>query len=111
NLYREDAREPLVPMAAEFGAPQWVFGLSTYAFAAAHIVCAFNERGTWRIGLLDRVGGAWRVLALPYSDIGYVQADGTRAVFVAAGPETLPELAALDVASGRCTVIRRSARA
>ena len=110
NLYREDRGEPLAPMAAEFGAPQWVLGLSTYAFAGPHIVCAFNERGTWRLGLFDRVHGTWRALALPYSDIGYVQADDARAVFVAAGPETLPELAALDVATGRCTVIRRSAR-
>jgi len=43
NLYRrrEGRIEPLCPMAAEFGRPQWVFGMSTYAFtSASRIICA-----------------------------------------------------------------------
>jgi hypothetical protein len=31
----------LAPMDAEFGEPQWMFGMATYAFAGAdRIVCA-----------------------------------------------------------------------
>ena len=35
NLYRlqDGTGEPLCPMAAEFGRPQWVFGMGTYAIA------------------------------------------------------------------------------
>lgn len=111
NLYRDAEREPLLAMAAEFGAPHWVFGLSTYAFATPHrIVCAYNERGTWRLGLFDAAARTWRALATPYNDIGHVQANARRAVFIAAGPTTLPEIVALDLATERLTVIRRSAR-
>src|SRR5262249_53174470 len=39
NLHRFDAAtraaEPVAPMAAEFGQPQWNFAMSTYAFAGA----------------------------------------------------------------------------
>jgi hypothetical protein len=35
------AIHPIAPMAAEFGQPQWVFGMSTYAFAGRdRVVCA-----------------------------------------------------------------------
>ena len=47
NLYRERGGriEPLHPMEAEFGEPQWVFGQSMYGFAAdGSIVCLFDQR-------------------------------------------------------------------
>ncbi|HZV93258.1 MAG TPA: S9 family peptidase, partial [Caldimonas sp.] len=46
NLHRlrDDAVEPLWPMAAEFGEPQWVFGMSTYGFdGRGRIVCSFLQ--------------------------------------------------------------------
>src|SRR5437660_2627914 len=58
NLYRqaESGVEPLVPLEAEFGQPQWIFGMSTYAFASATpasggcpLLCAFTQGGTWRL--------------------------------------------------------------
>lgn len=112
NLYRyRDGRdEVLLPQAAEFAGPHWVFGTSTFAFASPHlIVCAYNEGGTWRLGILDTARGAWRTVAAPYTDIGYVQANARRAVFLAAGPETLPEIVELDLATGRLRVLHRSA--
>lgn len=112
NLYRHQERAvvPLRPAAVEFGAPHWVFGLSTYAFAAPQsIVCAVNERGTWSLGMLDVQSRDWRALPTAYTDIGYVHADAERAVFVGAGPTTLPEIVELDFADERLEVIRRSA--
>ena len=58
NLYRCELEtrttRPLAPMAAEFGLPQWVFGLSTYAFAGPdRIVCAYSEAGLGRLAVLD----------------------------------------------------------
>ena len=56
NLYRwRDGRvEPLCPMPAEFGLPQWVFGMSTYAFESANrIVCTYIEKGYSRLAILD----------------------------------------------------------
>jgi hypothetical protein len=56
NIYRalKASVECLCEMNAEFAAPQWVFGLSTYAFASADtIVCAFVEKGIWKLGTID----------------------------------------------------------
>jgi dipeptidyl aminopeptidase/acylaminoacyl peptidase len=112
NLYRfhDDAVEPLLPRAAEFGAPPWVFGLSTYAFASnGRIVCAYNEQGRWQLAVVDGATGAWRTIATPYTDIGYLQAIGDRAVFLAAGPTALPAIVELDLSTERMEVLRHSA--
>src|ERR687895_709582 len=57
NLYclANDGRiEQVFEMEAEFGAPQWVFGMSTYAFeSAGHLVCTYNERGIWHLASID----------------------------------------------------------
>jgi hypothetical protein len=56
NLYRwrEGAIEALCPMEAEFGLPQWVFGMSTYAFESANrIVCAYLQQGFSKLAILD----------------------------------------------------------
>src|SRR5699024_4684379 len=52
NLYRVEAGGlvPLASMQAEFGLPQWVFGQSTYTFAAPEeIYCTYTESGMWRL--------------------------------------------------------------
>ena len=58
NLYGFDlatrTTRALAPMAAEFGAPQWSFGMSTYAFAGPdRIVCAYTQAGLGRLAVLD----------------------------------------------------------
>ena len=59
NIYRTsgEAVECLCEMEAEFGVPQWIFGLSTYAFVDANtIVCAFIEQGVWHLGTINTRG-------------------------------------------------------
>src|SRR5262249_22469775 len=62
NLYRHDlandAATALGAMEAEFGQPQWVFGMSTYAFAGAdRIVCSYIQNGLSRLAMLDLASG------------------------------------------------------
>ncbi len=62
NIYRWiDGRvEPVVEMDADFGVPQWVFGLSTYAFLpSGDIVCMFEQRASQKLGVIR--GGAGEV--------------------------------------------------
>ena len=67
NLYRWHAAgltagriEQLTDLPAEFGLPQWVFGMSTYGFASAErIICAYTQDGVWHLASLDtRIEGA-----------------------------------------------------
>lgn len=56
NIYRfrDGQVEALCDIAAEFGLPQWAFGMSTYGFASAErIICAYTQNGTWRLASLD----------------------------------------------------------
>lgn len=50
NLYRSN--EPICPLDAEFGLPQWVFGMSTYAFFDSKILAAYQQNGNWTLATL-----------------------------------------------------------
>ena len=110
NLYREEAGQavPLHRRDAEFGLPQWLFGMSTYGFADdGRILCAYCEGGTWHVGLLHR-DDRFAEVKTPYSQIDSVAVDGQQAVFRAAGPNELSALVRLDLASNQTEVLRRS---
>ena len=54
RLNKANSVEPVVEAEAEFGIPQWVFGMSTYAFESAErIVCSYVEKSIWRVGIID----------------------------------------------------------
>jgi len=111
NLHRWQggAVEPLCAMAAEFGLPQWNFGMSTYGFAdAVRLVCALAQGGTRRLAVLHTRTGEFRPLELPYVDVDSVQAAGGRAVFVAGTPTEVPAVVELDLGTRRCRVRRRA---
>ena len=110
NLYA--GSRPLAPMAAEFGRPQWVFGMSAYAFAGAgRIVASYVERGLARLALIDTATGALRPLDLPYTDISSVQAAGDRVVFRAGSATTPGAIVRLDLATGRAETLKQSTAA
>ena len=112
NLYGFElatrAIRALAPMAAEFGAPQWVFGMATYAFAAPdRIVCTYTQAGLGRLAVLDLPRGALRALDTPFTEFGSVRADGDRVVFRAGAPGHPASIVMLDLGSGRHTVLKQ----
>src|SRR5580765_1063251 len=86
NLYRERAGriEPLHAMAAEFGEPQWVFGLSMYGFAAnGSILCLYEQGGRSHLGRID-ASGAFAEIGTPYCSLRELQlGSGFAACFAA----------------------------
>ena len=82
NLYRCDLAsrkiDAVAPREAEFGQPQWVFGMSTYAFAGAgRLVCSYVSKG---LGTARRARPEFRRLTpldLPYTDYSSVRARAT----------------------------------
>jgi dipeptidyl aminopeptidase/acylaminoacyl peptidase len=111
NLYRwRDGKvEALAPREAEFGRPQWVFGMSTYAFATPQrIVCSYTTRGTWQLARLDTESGRLDVLELPFTDFSSVQASPTHLVCVAGAGTEAAAVIRLDLASGKFERLRRS---
>jgi len=111
NLYRwRDGRiEPLTEMEAEFGRPQWVFGMSTYAFESAdRIICTYVEQGTWHLASLDTATRRLEPIEIPYTEISYVRAGHGRVVFLAGSPTESASIVQLDLATRRLEVLRRS---
>ncbi|MEX1020954.1 MAG: prolyl oligopeptidase family serine peptidase, partial [Litorilinea sp.] len=111
NLYRwENGKSATVlPMQAEFGRPQWVFGVPTYGFADAdQLICSYTQDGVWYLGELEAATGALRIYELGYTNISTVTVTPEKAVFFAGGPREPALLAAMDLDTGALTVLRRS---
>jgi dipeptidyl aminopeptidase/acylaminoacyl peptidase len=111
NLYRwrEGQIEALCAKAAEFGRPQWVFGMSTYAFVSANrIVCAYAEQGTWHLASLDTQTRQLDAIETPYTQLSEIRSSGGT-VFLNAGSPTEPaSIVQLDLSTRQLTVLRRS---
>ncbi len=58
---------PLAPDAAEYGRPQWIFGMTTWCEAAAGLYAARTRDGVWSVGRVDGAAGAFRALELPFT--------------------------------------------
>ncbi len=112
NLYRlnsEQAIEPLSEMPAEFGMPQWGFGMSTYAFESAErIVCAYVENGLSRLTLLNTRTREFASIASPYTDLRYVRASQGQALMRAGSPTEAASIVRLDLEASTFAVLRRS---
>ena len=111
NLYRwrEDGIEALCPMEAEFGLPQWGFGMLTYAFESANrIVCAYIEQGFSKLAVLDRKTGELEKIESPFTRIDSVRAGPGQAVFIAASPTETASIVRFDLDNRRFETLRRS---
>jgi len=112
NLYRldGDAIAPLCPMEAEFGLPQWAFGMTTYAFAGAReLLCTYAVRGEWRLARLATDGGRLVPLELPFVSYTGLVASAGRAFFVGGAAAEPSALVEIDLASGAHAIVRRAA--
>jgi dipeptidyl aminopeptidase/acylaminoacyl peptidase len=114
NLYRaavDGEVECVVAIEAEFGVPQWIFGLSTYAFESAErIVCAFARKGIWQLGLIDSATGKLETIDTPYTEISYVRAARGRAVFRAGSPTEPFSIIDFDLRTRAAIVLQRTSR-
>ncbi|MDA0733204.1 MAG: S9 family peptidase [Chloroflexi bacterium] len=116
NLYRWDGHEvqpllpgPLLPVEAEFGKPQWVFAACCYGFdSAERIICAYNQRGSWRIASLDIASKRLEPIDIPYSEMGRgdLKVSAGKVVFEAGSPTKPMSLLRLDLNSGHLETLR-----
>jgi dipeptidyl aminopeptidase/acylaminoacyl peptidase len=113
NLYRvgpDRELEPLCPAEEEFGHPQWVFGMSTYAFLPGDRIACIHGRGPMqRLGILDP-GGSLTDLDLPFTAFSPPQlhAAGDRLACLAGAPGRATAVVLIDPAGGQVEVLRSS---
>ena len=112
NLQRiapnSDHAVPLIPMNAEFGRPQWVFAMSTWAeLSRGQLFCAYNVGGAWNAGLLTE-NGTFVPHNLPFCEISALTAHGNTVGLVAASSTEASGLFAYDMETRKLRLIRSS---
>ncbi|WP_454063459.1 prolyl oligopeptidase family serine peptidase [Candidatus Nitrospira salsa] len=111
NLYsfHNDHIEALYQLEAEFGAPLWNLGLSTYAFQDSHhIICAYTKKGTWHLGCLDTELHTLTSFDLPYTDIEGIQVKGNGVYCTASSPTEPTAFIRIDLITKKSEILHRS---
>ena len=111
NLYRRrgESVEALAPMEAEFGAPQWAFGMSTYAFLDDGRIAAIMSQDGIDHLVFVRPGEPIQIADLPYTAYGRrLRSTDNRLVFIAASPTESPAVVSFDVSTGHRDILGRS---
>lgn len=114
NLYRylQEKVELLLPMEAEFGSAQFVFGLTNYTFVPSNgswdIVAAYTQEGIDHLGILSLKKFTFTTFDLPYTSIKYVVSNERSVYFIGASPFEPPQIARLDLKSHKVEIIKKS---
>jgi dipeptidyl aminopeptidase/acylaminoacyl peptidase len=111
NLYRwsDEKIEALCPMEAEFGQPQWVFGMSTYAFESpGRIFCTYSLRGISHLASLDTSTLELEEIETEYTYISGVKASPGQVLFLAGSPTQKTAVVRRDLKDGTEEVLRYS---
>src|SRR5947209_675956 len=96
-------------MEAEFGMPQWIFGMSSYAFSSeTEIVCCYIERGISHLATIDTRSGELSPIESEYTDIQYLRAHGGQVVFRGGSPTAPVAIVQLDLSSRSFHIVRSS---
>lgn len=99
NLYREN--KPICPLDAEFGLPQWVFGMSTYAFFESKIVAAYHQNGNWTLATIPPL----TALNFPGSYFSQIRTGKGFAVFITGSATEGKSIVRLDLKTLKTEVL------
>ncbi|HET6443841.1 MAG TPA: S9 family peptidase [candidate division Zixibacteria bacterium] len=111
NIYRHQngTNECVCPREAEFGMPQWVFGMSTYAFLSeTQIICAYNQIGVWHLAKLDLETGLLDKIKQPYDAVFGLWGNSRKVVFKGASPKEPRSLIQIDRLSLQYDAVRQT---
>lgn len=112
NLYRyTETVEPLYQIAAEFGLPLWVFGMSTYGFISADkIICTYNKNGNFYLASLDTKTLNLEDIDTPYTAIDSLKVSGNQILFLGSSPTESSAIVQLNLDTGERKVLRNSSQ-
>ncbi len=111
NLYRwkNSKIEAIYPMEAEFGEPQWVFGMFTYDFLSpTKILCCYSQKGTWYLATVDSSSKELIPLGTTYTDFSDIRVGNGFGIFLAGSPTQPLSVIRMDTETERLEIIRQS---
>ena len=107
--YRDGIVEPICEMEAEFGRPQWIFGMSTYQFVSANqIICTYTQDGFWHLGSLDTLTRKLDRIETPYTSISNLQVIPGGVLFNASSSTESGSIVRLDLTTREFEIVCRS---
>jgi dipeptidyl aminopeptidase/acylaminoacyl peptidase len=118
NLYRLSAdtqdsssreAEAVYPLEAEFGQPQWLFRMSTYAFESERrLICSYTRNGSWSLAAVDLMTLGIQRVDTEFTDISSVRAAAGHVYFRGGSPTNSPAIVELELASGHAETLKVS---
>lgn len=108
NLYCYNGQEIrlVCPRSAEFAAPHWQFGMTTYGFSSAtEILSAYTEQGFWNLARINTSTGELQPLVTPYTEIDEVSVYGQQVLFCGGSAKLPMSVVLLDLTSGDIQVL------
>ena len=113
NLYRrghDGEVAALCPMAADFAAPLWVFGLSTYAWLdESRVLCLLQQSGLWRLGVLDAGSGRLQTVESGLTELAAAMAGPSSARFAGGSAGQAMALYEMDARTQAVRLVYRPA--
>lgn len=109
NLYRWNGEEveTILEIEAEFGQPQWVYGMSTYGFASPSSACCIYTRdGVWELGLLDLELGRLTTVKTDFSYLSQLRVTPEQVACVGGRADRPGVIALLDLWDESWTEVR-----
>jgi dipeptidyl aminopeptidase/acylaminoacyl peptidase len=111
NLYRhcETSANAVLVKNAEFGQPQWVFGMATYGFLPdGRIICSYREPGGSRIAIFSEPTGQLFPLDLPYTEVSNLRVSSDFLVFIGGAPDKPSSIVKVRVNPMTIEVLKQS---
>ena len=111
NIYRRADGEvrPVLEMEADFGLPQWVFGMSTYQpISSGSLIGSFTQEGIRRLVRIDTATGEMENLRIPYTDVDYIRGEGDQVFFLGASHAEPRSVVRMNLMKHRITVFKRA---
>ena len=111
NLYHWNNSNvvPIIEMEAEFGRPQWVFGMVTYDFLSAQkIACVYSLDGQWRFGIIDLEDGELDEIVIPFTYVGDIKARTDDVVMIAASSTETSAVVTFNTQSKELDILRKA---
>ncbi len=111
NIYEYSQGETrcVLEMEAEFGLPQWVFGMSTFAVVdSGKLIASYRDLSGSHLVQIDIGNDTIRDLDVPYSDIDQLQGSGNLIAFIGSTNDRPAELVAYELETNKKYIIRRA---
>jgi dipeptidyl aminopeptidase/acylaminoacyl peptidase len=111
NLYRwnNSEVEAIYPMEAEFGEPQWVFGMFTYDFISpTKILCCFSQNGSWHLAKVDSSFKKLVTIDTTYTDYSNIRVGKGFCIFLAGSPTQPLSVIRMDTETEKMAIIKQA---